>query len=317
VKPAAWPTLIPENGTVVTPTVTLDGGSAVTLPPIKVGEPIGVLPTPTKAGNTFDGWYIDDTKIGASFIVPATPFALVARWTISTNGGGSETPDPNNNGGGAGTPDPNDNGGGAGTPDPNDNGGGAGTPSGGNITPDTDRVQSGTPADQISVLSINTAKIAVIANQTYTGKALTPQVKVTLSGKTLVANTDYAVTYGSNTAIGKATVTVTGKGQYKDTASATFKIVPKTVSVASLKAGDKKFTLKWKKTLGVTKYQIAYKLSTAKSWKTVSVGAKATSKAVAKLKDGKRYQVRIRAYKTTGGAKYYSEWSKTKIVKVK
>ncbi len=50
---------------------------------------------------------------------------------------------------------------------------------------------------------------------------------------------------------------------------------------------------------------------------TVTVGnAKTTSKTV-KGKAGKKYFVRIRTYKTVGGKKYYSAWSKAKTVTVK
>jgi len=72
------------NGTIVTPTLNLDGGTNVTLPTIKVGEPIGTLPTSTKAGYTFAGWYVDGNKVGATWVVPSTPFTLVAKWTKNT-----------------------------------------------------------------------------------------------------------------------------------------------------------------------------------------------------------------------------------------
>ncbi|MDR1042537.1 MAG: fibronectin type III domain-containing protein [Clostridiales Family XIII bacterium] len=312
VKPSAWPTeQLTENGTVVTPTVTLDGGTAVTLPTIKAGEPIGTLPAPTKAGYTFSGWYVDDEPINATFIVPGTPFTLVAKWTpVTDTGNGGDN--GNNNGGNGG--DNNGNNGGN-----NGNGGNNnGTNNTGNTNPDADKNRSAdeqTPS--VVAASITSAKIAAIKNNTYTGKALKPEVKVTLAGKTLTAGTDYEATYANNTKVGKATVTVTGKGNYKDKATATFNIVPKPVTVKSLKAGKNKLTLNWAKAADITKYQLSYKLTTAKTWKTVSASAKATSKAVSKLKKNKKYQVRIRAYKTVNGKKYYSEWSKTRTVKVK
>ncbi|MCQ2528011.1 MAG: DUF4214 domain-containing protein [Saccharofermentans sp.] len=77
----------------------------------------------------------------------------------------------------------------------------------------------------ISAKSINGASVAAIANQTYTGKAITPSVTVTLDGKTLVANTDYTATYTNNTNVGTATVTIIGKGNYNNSVKTTFKIV--------------------------------------------------------------------------------------------
>ena len=59
----------------------------------------------------------------------------------------------------------------------------------------------------------------------YTGKAIKPTVTVKLDGKRLKKNIDYRVTYQHNTAIGTATVTVTGKGGYTGTASTTFEII--------------------------------------------------------------------------------------------
>jgi uncharacterized repeat protein (TIGR02543 family) len=313
VKPSVWPTeQLTENGTVVTPAVTLDGGTAVTLPTIKAGEPIGTLPAPTKAGYSFSGWYVDDALINAAFIVPGTPFTLVAKWTPVTNSGGG------NDGGGNGGDGGNNNGNNTGTNGDGNNSGNNGTNNTGNANPDADKNRSAdeqTPS--VVAASIASAKVTAIKNGVYTGKALKPEVKVTLAGKTLAAGVDYDVTYANNIKVGKATVTVTGKGSYKDKVAATFNIVPKAVSVNSLKAGKNKFTLNWKKAADVTKYQLSYKQTTAKTWKTVSASAKATGKSVGNLKKGKKYQVRIRAYKTVNRTNYYSGWSKARTVKVR
>ena len=74
---------------------------------------------------------------------------------------------------------------------------------------------------------ISDATIAAIANQTYTGKALTPAPAVTVDGTTLAKDTDYTLSYKNNTKVGTATVTVTGKGGYAGSAEKTFKIVGK------------------------------------------------------------------------------------------
>ena len=81
----------------------------------------------------------------------------------------------------------------------------------------------------------------------------------------------------------------------------------------------KAFIVKWKAVKGVTGYQLQY--STKKSFnnkRTITVkGAKSVSKTVKKLSGKRKYFVRVRAYKTYGGKKYYSEWSKPKTVKTK
>lgn len=70
---------------------------------------------------------------------------------------------------------------------------------------------------------------------------------------------------------------------------------------------------------GATGYQIAY--STNKNFKgakNVSVKKAATTKkVVSKLKKGKTYYVKVRAYKTVKGKKQYTGWSKVKQVAVK
>ena len=72
----------------------------------------------------------------------------------------------------------------------------------------------------------NNLKIS-IPNQEYTGKKLQPKITVK-DGKTeLKLDTDYTVSYKNNTNVGTATVTITGKGNYKGTITKTFKIVKK------------------------------------------------------------------------------------------
>ena len=60
----------------------------------------------------------------------------------------------------------------------------------------------------------------------YDGKAKTPAVTVKDGSKTLANGTDYTVSYSSNVNAGTATVTITGKGNYKNSKSLTFKIEP-------------------------------------------------------------------------------------------
>ena len=89
-------------------------------------------------------------------------------------------------------------------------------------------------------LPTSLAKAKVTAkDKTYTGKALEPAVTVTLNGEMLVKDKDYTVVYTNNKKVGKATITITGKGGYNGTASGTFKINPKAVSGLKLTAGKK------------------------------------------------------------------------------
>jgi hypothetical protein len=73
--------------------------------------------------------------------------------------------------------------------------------------------------------NLQDAWIQAIADQTYTGSAITPTVTVMDGETTLVLNTDYTVAYSNNVETGTATVTVTGMGNYSGTATANFTIL--------------------------------------------------------------------------------------------
>ncbi len=159
---------------------------------------------------------------------------------------------------------------------------------------------------------------------TYNGKAHKPSVnKITLSnGAVLQKGTDYTVSYQKGRKnVGKYKVTVTFKNTYGSYEELYFTVKPDKVTVSSLSAINDGFKLKWKagKAEAVDGYQIQYSLkSSFSSSKTVTVKkAKSASKTVKKLKSGKKYYVRIRAYKTVKGEKIYSSWSAKKTVKTK
>ena len=84
-------------------------------------------------------------------------------------------------------------------------------------------------------------------------------------------------------------------------------------------SASKKMTVKWGKNAKATGYQIQYSLSSsfASGNKAVTVASASTvSKVIGSLTKGKTYYVRIRTYKTVGSAKYWSEWSSKKSVKI-
>ena len=164
---------------------------------------------------------------------------------------------------------------------------------------------------QKAAKSLAKAKVIVKA-QTWTGKALTPKATVKLGGKTLKKDKDYTVSYTNNSAIGEATVTVTGKGNYTGTAKATFRINPKKVTGLKLEPGAGKLTASWNKVSGVDGYQIEYGLKQDfKGAKKVKVQkAETAQKALTRLGAGKTYYVRVRAYKKVGKKTYCSAWTK-------
>jgi len=171
--------------------------------------------------------------------------------------------------------------------------------------------------DAAETIDISKAKVTV-SDQVYTGKALKPAVKVILDGKTLKQGTDYTVTYKNNKAVGTATVTVTGKGDYSGTAKGTFAINPKAVAGLKLAAGKGQIIASWKKAGGITGYQLQYGLKkNFNNAKKVTLKAATVKRTLKKLTTGKIYYVRIRAYKNVKGKTYYSAWSAAKKAKVK
>ena len=59
----------------------------------------------------------------------------------------------------------------------------------------------------------------------YSGEAIRPEPVVSFIGTTLKKGTDYTVSYSHNIAVGIASVTITGKGEYKGTKTINFKII--------------------------------------------------------------------------------------------
>ena len=131
---------------------------------------------------------------------------------------------------------------------------------------------------------------------TYTGKEIKPEVTVVLKDQTLTTD-DYTVTYENNTAVGTATITVTGKGKYTGTATKNFTIKAATTPVVAKDLKDAVLTLSQtsyvydgkKKTPAVTvklgtqtlkkdtDYTVAYTNNINAGTATVTVKAKGTA----------------------------------------
>lgn len=168
--------------------------------------------------------------------------------------------------------------------------------------------------------SINNATVGKIKDQTYKGSDLTPNVAVKLNGTTLRNGIDYVLTYEDNYSIGQATVTITGIGNYAGEKQVTFKIIPKKVSLKKVKNTAKRTaTVNWKYDSSVEGYQIYRSTKKTKGFKKIKTlkSGYDSSFQNKKLKKGKTYYYKIRAYKTVNGKKYYGEFSKVKSVKIR
>lgn len=95
--------------------------------------------------------------------------------------------------------------------------------------------QDGTLTVTQKTLSDSDVTIDAIPDQTYTGQEIEPEVTVNGYSST----TDYDVTYADNICVGIATATVHFKGNYTGTASQTFQITQKALTVSGVAASNK------------------------------------------------------------------------------
>ena len=178
-------------------------------------------------------------------------------------------------------------------------------------------------ASKTAIKRVKSVKLSA-TKYTYSGKAKKPSVTVKDSaGKALKKGTDYTVSYSKGCKkVGSYKVTVTLKGNYSGSKTLTFKINPKATKISKVTAAKKSLKVKIKKqTTETTGYEVQYSTSkkfTKSTTKTATVKkAKTTSLTLKKLKAKKTYYLRIRTYKTVGGKKFYSAWSKVTSKKTK
>ena len=155
----------------------------------------------------------------------------------------------------------------------------------------------------------------ISAKKTYTGKKITQKITV-YDGKKKLKSSDYTVKYSSNKNPGKVTVKITGKGNYTGTITKTFNIVPAKMKKPSLKNGKQKITVSFKRAAGVTGYQIAYSAN-KRQYQYMNVSAKNAKIVLQNLISKRNYYVKIRAYKTIDGKRYYGSYSPVSRIKTK
>ena len=148
-----------------------------------------------------------------------------------------------------------------------------------------------------------------ISNQSYTGKALKPSITVKDGSRKLTVNKDYKLTYSNNIAVGKASVKVTGMGNYSGTKTLYFKVVPaKVTGLKEVKATAETIDLSWNKNSNAACYYIYRKDGT--SWKKIGSTSSA-SYTVKSLSVGSNYEFMVRAFRSVNGTDYLSNYSDT------
>ena len=91
------------------------------------------------------------------------------------------------------------------------------------------------------------------------------------------------------------------------------------IGVSVYNKKKKKMVVSWSWKTNVAGYQIQYALNKkfTKKKKSKWAGKWKSAKTISKLKKGKKYYVRVRAYRKKSGKKLYGKWSKVKKVKIK
>ena len=172
-----------------------------------------------------------------------------------------------------------------------------------------------------------TISVKSAITKAYGDKAFSLGAKITAgNGKLSYKSSDNKVAQPDSSGkitikgIGKCTITVTASGTTTynaKTAKVTLTVNPKKAKLKTLKPGKKSLKVTWTKDAKATGYEVQcclkknFKSGVKKS--TIKK-AKTTSTTIKKLKKGKKYYVRIRAYKTVkiGGksTKLTGAWSK-------
>ena len=81
---------------------------------------------------------------------------------------------------------------------------------------------------------ISTLNISEITDKIYTGKVITPELKIFDDSTLLVKGTDYTLSYYNNLDIGTATLQIKGIGNYSGTVTKTFNIIKKDINFTQI-----------------------------------------------------------------------------------
>ena len=159
--------------------------------------------------------------------------------------------------------------------------------------------------------------VSVASSVSFTGSNITPSVTVKVAGRTLTSGTDYTVSYSNNKNVGKATVKITGKGNYSGSLSAKFDIVPAKQQIQKLETKYKGFFVDWAQKGSATGYDVEYSVKANMSGAVSKhlTANKPDTLTVSGLAGDKTYYVRVRSYTNVNGKVYYGAWSDVKSIK--
>ena len=310
--------LFNANGGTVSPTIRV----------FQLDEPYGELPTPTRKGYIFDGWYDADGNLiePDTIVVGVNNKTLTAKWTKATPGHTAHTYND-----GVVTKEATCT----------ETGEKVYTCTGCGATkieilPITAHdyeleVTRATPKENGAVVGIcancgETVRLSVIPRPetytlstevyTYNGKAKRPGVTITDTEGNIIPSKFYTRTFTDNKKVGVAKVKITFRGDYKGSKTLKFKILPKKSAVKKVTAGEEEFTASWKQVEGCTGYQLQYAFNSEFQYATTIKikGQNNTKRTIENVPSGCVCYVRVRAYQKVGKSAIYSNWCTAKRV---
>lgn len=174
----------------------------------------------------------------------------------------------------------------------------------------------------IKPITFNSKNLSVTFDKTslvYYDSAVHPVMYVSFNGQPLLQDVDYKVTYSKNNAPGRATVKITGIGNFAGSVSKTFIILPQKVnSVSIAKNSATTATVSWGKVDKVSGYEILkYDANKNSFVHAVYASADSTSYKFTKLQNSALHSYVVKAYKTIDGDKYFGEQSDSVSVFIK
>ena len=174
----------------------------------------------------------------------------------------------------------------------------------------------------IKPITFNSKNLSVTFDKTslvYYNSAVHPVMYVSFNGQLLLQDVDYKVTYSKNNAPGRATVKITGIGNFNASVSKTFIISPQKVnSVSIAKNSATTATVSWGKADKVSGYEILkYDANKNSFVHAVYASADSTSYKFTKLQNSALHSYVVKAYKTIDGDKYFGEQSDAVSVFIK
>lgn len=166
--------------------------------------------------------------------------------------------------------------------------------------------------------------ILSVASCYYRGTARVPKVTVKDRKGNVISSSDYKVTCKNNVKPGKATVIVNlNSDKYGGTITSHFIIRPNSMAAPKVSSPkSQQLKVNWIRNGNVDGYYVQYstssKFQSGSSTKGVFISKYTIgSTTVSKLQPGKKYYVRMRAFKTIDGKNYHGTWSKVSAVTIK